>query len=167
MFDPKIYSHIFYIRYINSRNSKSGLCAIPLTAKEIFTLSIEEIKSLAKEPREIECFPVEELEQNKELVKLKETVFSGPVKFTANLSKVELDENDPIWLGVAEGKRNESLAKIVGYLIAKKIDNEKIVSIVKNWNSKCTPPEDEKIVVQHTLSLISDYGRTYRLLVIW
>ena len=66
-FDPKIYSHTFYIRYVNSRNSKSGLCAIPLTAEEIFTLSIEEIKSLAKEPREIEYFPWKNLNQTKSL----------------------------------------------------------------------------------------------------
>lgn len=160
-FDPKIYSHTFYIRYVNSRNSKSGLCAIPLTAKEIFTLSIEEIKSLAKEPREIEYFPLEELEPNQELVRLKETVCSQSVKFKAELSNVVLDEEDPIWSGVAEGKRNEARAQIVGYLIAKRIDIKRIISIAKLWNSNCQPPEDEKIVVNHTLSLIKDFSSVH------
>jgi hypothetical protein len=160
-FDPKIYSHIFYIRYVNSRNSKSGLCAIPLTAEEIFTLSIEEIKSLANEPREIEYFPLEELEPNNDLVNLKAKIFSQPDRFKADLSNVVLDEEDPIWSGVAEGKRHEALAHIVGYLIAKRIEIEKIISIVKLWNSNCQPPEDEKIVVNHTLSLIRDFSSVH------
>jgi hypothetical protein len=159
--DESVYKHTGLFRFVNSRNSKSSLCAIPLTAKEIFTLSIEEIKALAREPREIEYFPMEELEPNEELVKLKETVFSKPSKFTANLSKVELDENDSIWLGVAEGKRNESLAKIVGYFISKRIDDVIIISNVKNWNLRCTPPEDEKIVVHHALSLIRDFSSNH------
>jgi len=157
-FDTKIYHHVAFIRVVNSRNSKSGLCAIPLTAKEVFELSIDEIKELAKKPRTIESFPEEELVPNSELVKIKEKIISKPKGMNVNFGEVKIPLDDNIWLGVSEGSRNKGRASIVGYLIRKKIPPEHIHTITKLWNNSCKPPEDEKIVTKHVESLIKDFG---------
>lgn len=150
--DTSIYSHIFYIRYVNSRNSKSGLCAIPLTSQEIFSLSIEEIKELAKHPREIIQIDDEELEPNRGLVELKETATTTIKKET----KIELD--DSIWFKVPVGQRNKTLAIIVGRLIERKLKQEDILSIALLWNQNCEEPEAEDAVKSHVERLISEYG---------
>lgn len=49
--DERIYQNIWIIRSLNSINSKSGLYKIPLTEAEIYSLSPEEIITLAKKPR--------------------------------------------------------------------------------------------------------------------
>jgi len=150
--DTSIYSHIFYIRYVNSRNSKSGLCAIPLTAQEVFTLSIEEIKALAKNPREIIQIDDDELEPNRGLVELKETATTTIKKET----NIELD--DSIWFNVPVGQRNKTLAQIVGMLIERKLKPKDILSIALLWNQNCEEPEAEEAVKSHVERLISEYG---------
>ena len=150
--DNSIYSHIFYIRYVNSRNSKSGLCAIPLTAQEIFTLSIAEIKELAQHPSEIIQIDDDELEPNRGLVELKETATTTIKKET----KIELD--DSIWFNVPVGQRNKTLAQIVGMLIERKLKPKNILSIALLWNLNCEEPEAEDAVKSHVERLISEYG---------
>jgi hypothetical protein len=49
--DTRIYQTIWIIRSLNSINSKSGLYKIPLSEAEIYTLTPEEIISLARNPR--------------------------------------------------------------------------------------------------------------------
>lgn len=152
--DTSIYSHIFYIRYVNSRNSKSGLCAIPLTLQEVFTLSIEEIKELAKNPREIIQIDDDELEPNQALVELKEKLSGlSTIKKETN---IELD--DSIWFNVPVGQRNKTLAMIVGMLIERRLKPKDILSIALLWNLNCEEPEVEDAVKSHVERLISEYG---------
>jgi P4 family phage/plasmid primase-like protien len=49
--DTSIYHTVALIRVENSQNSKSDLYSIPLTVDELKTLTIDQIKELAKEPR--------------------------------------------------------------------------------------------------------------------
>ena len=150
-FDSTIYHHVAFIRVVNSRNSKSGLCAIPLTSEEIFNFSIEEIKELAKNPRTIEYIQVDELLPNAELVKLKKQDHLKP-------HPKEIKVDDGLWLGVGEGKRNESLAKLVGRMLVEKSSNDLIIKTALLWNKQCTPPEDEKSVISHVERLIGSFG---------
>ena len=101
-FDGTIYHHVAFIRVVNSRNSKSGLCAIPLTANEVFSLSIDEIKELAKNPRTVEYISIEELVPNKEFVKLKDQHLGKP--FTKEKRSGDVKAEDELWQGVGEGK---------------------------------------------------------------
>ncbi len=57
--DTSIYHTVSLIRIENTINSKTGLFSIPLTIDEINSLSIEEIKELAKQPRTIAREPIE------------------------------------------------------------------------------------------------------------
>lgn len=152
--DTSIYSHIFYIRYVNSRNSKSGLCAIPLTAQEVFTLSINEIKELAKNPRTIIQIDDEELEPNESLTELKEKCTSKKTNKKTETTK----QTEDLWVNVPVGKRNITLAKNVGKLIERKVSPQDIQSIALLWNRSLTDPEDEGIVKSNVQRLIHDYG---------
>lgn len=153
--DTSIYSHIFYIRYVNSRNSKSGLCAISLTAQEVFTLSIDQIKELAKNPREIIQIDDEELEPNQALIELKEKCISGrPQKISKSIEQSDED----LWRNVPVGQRNNALARNVGKLIERKVSSQDILSITLLWNQSLDEPEDEATVKSHVERLINDYG---------
>lgn len=155
-FDKLIYNNTWFIRVVNSKNSKSGLYAIPLTIKEIFALSIDEIKELAKNPRTVEYISSEELLPNPELIKLKNGIISEPHHMRIDFSKIEA--KDPIWWGVTEGNRHKSLASIVGYLLFKKLPPNKIHPIVMHWNKSCRPPENERTVSRNVDELIEKYG---------
>jgi hypothetical protein len=52
-FDRSVYDRTRIFRIPNSRHSKTGLFKIPLLAGEVFTLGLDEIKSLAKNQRSI------------------------------------------------------------------------------------------------------------------
>ena len=152
--DTSIYTHISFIRYVNSKNSKSGLCAIPLTAQEIFTLSIEEIKELAKNPREIIQIDDEELEPNEALTELKEKSSSSkPNKKTESTKQTE-----DLWGNVPVGQRNKARSKNVGSLIERKVMPNNILAIALLWNRSLNDPEDEGVVKSHVQRLINDYG---------
>ena len=152
--DTSIYSHIFYIRYVNSRNSKSGLCAIPLTTQEVFTLSIDQIKELAKNPREIVQIEDEELELNEALTELKEKCSSSkPNKKTESTKQTEV-----LWGNVPVGQRNKARSKNVGRLIERKVMPNDILALALLWNRSLNDPEDEGVVKSHVQRLINDYG---------
>lgn len=152
--DTSIYSHIFYIRYVNSRNSKSGLCAIPLTTQEVFTLSIDQIKELAKNPREIIQIDDEELEPNEALTELKEKSSSRkPNKKTESTKQTE-----DLWGNVPVGQRNKARSRNIGSLIERKVMPNDILALALIWNRSLNDPEDEGEVKSHVQRLINDYG---------
>lgn len=46
--------------------------------------------------------------------------------------------------GVDDGERNQTLTKLTGYLIGKKINEDLIKSITYNWAKSCDPPLEDK-----------------------
>ncbi len=157
--DTSIYNHISYIRIPNTKNSKSNLFAIPLTKDELFRLTIDEIKELAKQPRTVDFIDPKELLPNTELVKLKDEIVGKKIISTSykEYRHQDTDEDDE-WMGVEMGQRNTALASVIGYLISRRVAYSRIRLIGKWWNQHCTPPEDEKIVLQHINSLIKDFS---------
>lgn len=152
--DTSIYSYISFIRYVNSRNSKSGLCAIPLTTQEVFTLSIDQIKDLAKNPREIIQIEDEELEPNEALTELKEKSSSSK----PNKKIKSTEQTEDLWGNVPVGQRNKARSKNVGRLIERKVMPNDILAIALLWNRSLNNPEDEGVVKSHVQRLINDYG---------
>ncbi len=80
--DTSIYHTVALIRIENTQNSKSGLYSIPLTVDELQTLTIDEIKGLAKEPRFISKDSV--LSPIESLVKLKQKCEPQLVSFVVD-----------------------------------------------------------------------------------
>ena len=70
-FDFSFYNHTGLMRLENTKHSISGKYAIPLTADELFNLSIGEIKELASSSRPLDTFDLTQLNPIPELVELK------------------------------------------------------------------------------------------------
>lgn len=142
--DSSIYKTIGLIRVVNSVNGKSGLTAIPLSSKEIFELSMDKIKELAKSQREIDCYESDELIPSDVLVELKK-------KCLSNLSENdEVTRRDSLLerleTSVPVGSRTNTLAQLVGTLNVKGVPLEIALLTARGWNSQNADPlGDEKV----------------------
>ena len=151
--DEGVYYTVGLFREVNSVNNKSGLFAIPLTNDELFTLSYDEIKELARDQREVNYIDVSELMPVDALVELKE-----------NASKEKTDvpisdkPKDSIWDSAPEGERNVLLGKRLGRLVRSNLSNSDIMQLGLILNNQNDPPEDEKLVEKQIQNFLNKYG---------
>ncbi|MCK4577393.1 MAG: primase alpha helix C-terminal domain-containing protein [Candidatus Marinimicrobia bacterium] len=159
-FDERIYNHNRLWRITNSKNSKSGLYKIRLTAAEMFYLSIEEIKEKAAAPVPLDKFAVaDEWSPIPSLVDLWHKP-RPPRRTWVEASKVaELKDLTFLRLGVAEGERNNTLfihakrLRALGYVLAKS------ESLLSDWNLKNIPPLEENELLGTINSVYSYQGK--------
>lgn len=154
-FDTSIYGTTRLIRVENTINSKSELYAIPLTSTELFSLSIDEIKELAKAPREVVYVDPEELESNSYLIELKENAVTIP-KIEKKHQKKDLEE---LWGSKSEGGRHLGAGSIVGHLLNYNVPKSSIKKIVELWNKTNTPPKSESDIERDINSFLNAYGK--------
>lgn len=128
--DRKIYDKIRVIRLNNTINSKTGLYKIPLTMKELFKFSIDEIKDLAKNPRTVEyrkeIKPVEQLTE----------IFND---FEAPVLKPQ-GAQTPLFELAEQGNRNDSIFKIANRLHYHGLPESYIKDIANLYNSRLSNP---------------------------
>ncbi|HOJ06770.1 MAG: hypothetical protein HND40_00195 [Ignavibacteriota bacterium] len=141
-FDFSFYHHTGLMRLENTRHSTSEKYAIPLTANELFTLSIDEIKELASSPREMDVFDVTQLNSIPKLVGLKDNIEyeNDEEDEDEQADKTKPNYYQELWQGQPKGNRNIHLSKIIGHLIQNNLPNESIRVIVKYWNEHNKPP---------------------------
>lgn len=139
--DYNIYNTLRIFRITNTKHAKSGLYKIPLTWQELQSLSIDEIKTLAKEPRldfEYQLPPseIQVVEQLNELY-LKWSNHKFDEK-----QKDERAAGDILKLlsGVGQGKRNDSLIRLTGHYLRAGLKQDEINEILRMWNSRNNPP---------------------------
>lgn len=154
-FDKSIYGTTRLIRVENTINSKSDLYAIPLTSFELFSLSIDEIKELAKAPRAVAYVDPEELESNTYLIELKENAVTIP-KIEKKHQKKDLEE---LWGSKSEGGRHLGAGSIVGHLLNYNVPKSSIKKIVELWNKTNTPPKSEEDIERDINSFLNAYGK--------
>ena len=154
-FDKSIYGTTRLIRVENTVNSKSDLYAIPLTSFELFSLSIDEIKELAKAPRKVAYVDPEELESNIYLIELKENAVTIP-KIEKKHQKKDLEE---LWGSKSEGGRHLGAGSIVGHLLNYNVPKSSIKKIVELWNKTNTPPKSEADIERDINSFLNAYGK--------
>lgn len=155
-FDTKIYDKARLWRIENSINSKSNLYKIRLYARELLDLSIDEIKELAKEPRDNSIFPFYDKTKPSPLLtsiwKDTETIITPKAKINFSHPKDKISFLDK---GVSEGNRNNKT-----FEYAKKLKNlgysqsdtrEKLIQ----WNYLNDPPLSEKEVKRTIRSVFS------------
>lgn len=139
--DFSIYEPKRIFRMLNTINSKTGLYKIPLTFEELDSLSIEQIKELARNERTIETLPLSEISivpALKELfLKWNSNSF---VKQEAESKKDEL--LDLIKNGSIEGNRHKAVIRITSALQEKGLSFDFILEILNQWNAKNNPPLD-------------------------
>jgi hypothetical protein len=149
--DKSVYDKTRLMRVLNSFNIKSGLYAIPLAASEIFTMSIEEIKELAANPRDLQFMYADEYMPVERLVELKgEEIETETVQKRKLSTKEVLSPKEP-------GERHEALAAIVGKLLAANIGDDDIRTMMMFWNQQNTPPKDDKEFEKEVNELINRY----------
>lgn len=143
--DPAIYDKLRLWRLPNTINSKSGLYKIPLSAEELFNLSIEEIKELAKRPRKGIFFD-HNMDVSEPLIGLYEQArqaYTKPTENSKEKRKYEKLINDK----VLEGERNTALTSYAGKLRSWSIPGNEAFTILSAVNQvRCLPPLDEREV---------------------
>ena len=77
-FDPAVYDKVRLLRWPNTRHGETLLHKIPLTVHEVLTLSIDQIRALAEEPRTVEHLPDDESLPRTELAALWRDTATGP-----------------------------------------------------------------------------------------
>jgi len=149
--DTSIYEIRRIFRMTNTKHIKSGLYKIPLTFNELQSLSIDEIRELAKQPRkDFEQFPVSEISE----VQALRDLYGKWINHKFDEPKPE-KINDTTFRDIFQsqpvGNRTHTVMKIVGHLIKSNTPEPLALEILKLWNDKQdTPLPDEKL--QYTVS---------------
>ena len=152
--DESVYKTTGLFREVNSINKKSGLFAVPLSINEVFTLSYDEIKQLAKAQREIEYLDADEMLQVDALEELKVRALPDPRPVT-----IKLRPGKNFWEPAEEGERFDKLTSAIGRLIRTNLSNDDILQLGLMVNNQYNPPKDEKIVKKQIRDLINKYGK--------
>jgi len=144
--DQAIYEPRRLMRMLNTINVKSGLFKIPLTLPELESLTIDQIKELAKAERQVEQLPSEEIGEVPALRGLW-TQFAGAHPNVApSAAPAEREIGLGILAGVSSGERNSKAMSIAGLFISKGFDEAFTLGLVRLWNSCNTPPMDDEEV---------------------
>lgn len=152
-FDDTIYKKKSIVRLVNSVHGKTQKHAIPLTSKEVFNKSIEQITELASTSRKIESLDPEELEPLPKLVALKEDCINNYKKY-----KKEKEKSTSIFM-VKEGERHDSTLKAVNKLCRINESFESITAFALAANKLNVPPEDEKILLDKVKEMYDSWWR--------
>ena len=148
--DTAIYEHNRLWRIPNTKNSRSGHYKIPLTFDQLATLTIEEIKELAKQPL---CKPylclVEqgEFTPQENLIRLYQQAILELSSPDTVISSNGDPESTP-WLpkslaSLSPGNRNETFTRITGKLHHNGFSPEEIKALLKPHAKKCQFPVSE------------------------
>lgn len=169
--DLKIYDSKRLFRVPNTINSKTGLYKIMITADELFNLSEHEIKTLAKQPRNITLNkkpiynPVAanqyiELIKNYEKLEKENRKHEKGFRYRKTLNITPECITNILENGAEEGSRNITIACLTSfYKESGKTFNE-IIDLITEWNSKNTKPTSER-EMKSTIKSIFYGNKTY------
>ena len=176
--DWSIYDRRRLWRIANSRNSKTGLYKIPLSIQEVMTLSVDEIRKLAKESRPLPDrkapSPLPNLETlwKEILYRIQLTPIETPEKREKPLTPYTGPDLPCIkaYLGLRlkehEGRNNAAHLIYSYYLNFKGYTLEEAESILRDWNRKNPEPlgEDEiKAIMKSNQKKPYGYGCSHPL----
>ncbi len=156
--DWQIYDRRRLWRVPNSVNSKTGLYKIPLKVTELFSLSVDEIRELAKQLRNLPEPPMPKPQDNLVTLfrTLVERIEAEPLRFAATLErKLEREpyvgEDPPsikylLKLRMKEGQGRNNVAIILYsyYSNFKGLPSQEARRIVEDWNANNLEPLSEK-----------------------
>lgn len=150
--DTQIYDNRRLFRIPNTRHEKSNLYKIPITHQELKSLSEDEIKELAKQPRELErtiIYETNNIAQRQfqrdiqEYMTLdkeakKDKRFKTTLNFTPPCIKNILEN------GAEEGQRNVTIACLTGFCKSSGKSLNETIEFISEWNSNNTKPTGEQ-----------------------
>jgi len=137
--DTSIYDQNRLFRIPNSKHQTSGLYKVQLRPNEFYNFTVEEIKTLAKQPRKL--FRPELPEPNANLVQLFQEATRGLTKIPKTTGTATTTEE------IREGDRNRNLTSLAGAMRRQEASYEEILEALKLGNeTRCSPPLNAKEV---------------------
>lgn len=161
--DTAVYDRVRIFRISNTINSGTGLYKVPLATSEMLHLTIEQIKELAKTPREIEVDRPESVNEFlRELYRKAAEALSRP-KEAPETDKREIRPPKNAKLcyykileGVGEGHRDNAGLRLAAHLL-KQYPQDITGAMMRAWNKRNTPPMDDENVDKLTRQAIGKY----------
>lgn len=148
--DLKIYERRRLLRISNTIHTESNLYKIPLTYEELKELSVEEIKKLARRPRNITISAnLKKSEKASELYLLFREEIKNENKLGQITDKILMDSKINGHLpcikqlfkdNIKEGERNNAVYILTNYLKNKGIKEQDILAQIEKWNKNNIPP---------------------------
>ena len=136
--DKTLYQRNRWLRLPNSRHPISNLFKVPLSWHELSSFSIDEIKSLAKAPRQLgESISPSELNANPGLSKLWQECLSQSIKSHF------IDTRQLLSVGVNNGERHNIAFIIIRELRDEGLNHYEIKRKIETWNLLNRPPISE------------------------
>lgn len=166
--DTQIYDNKRMFRVPNSLHEKSNLYKVPITFNELKNLSEEQIKNLAKQPRQI---------QTKEITKInniaRQAFQKNITEYEANKKEAKKDKKYNAKLkvippcvqclidnGAQEGQRNISIACLASFYRNYGKSLNETTDIISDWNSRNYVPTGE-VELQKTVRSIFTSQKSY------
>lgn len=158
--DLAIYEPVRLFRLTNTRNSKSGLFKVALSAHELLHAPLEEILKLARAPREgverpeppgLSSALAEAWQAALRQAQAPQANGARPGELAARLRQ-----------GLCPGSRHPTLASIAGHLIARGVDPELTVELLMAVNeTRCQPPKPREEIEQLVAGLLKGEGERH------
>ena len=167
--DTKIYDNKRLFRLPNSINSKTGLYKIPISPTELRTLSFNDVKLLAQQPRLLKVQkPVyntranrmfvryidEWQEKLKEIEDRKNKTYKNSFKYIPPCISGILEE------GIGEGSRNHTIAAISSFFKQQGLSETEVLDRLLKFNNEMVVPPLNPREVETTVSSI--YAGEYK-----
>jgi len=147
--DTSIYDQNRLFRIPNTKHQTSGLYKVQLRPNEFYNFTVEEIKTLAKQPRKL--FRPELPAPNAQLVQLFHEAKQGLTKMPKTTGTATATK------GIREGDRNRNLTSLAGAMRRQGASYEEILEALKLRNeARCNPPLTEK-EVEYIAKSVSRY----------
>ncbi len=169
--DPVIYESMRLWRLPNTINSKTGLYKIQLSIQELFTLTIEQIKDLAKNKREITTLLPKQNQTLTDLYwQIKMSLKDKPQFQQIDQRKIYPNQEkyciyNMLNNGVVAGERNNAILRMAVYLNSK-FSPDVVSGMLKQWNIKFNMKIEDTEIDRTVESSLKgyDYGCTDGLL---
>ena len=169
--DLKIYDNKRLFRVPNTINSKTGLYKIILTPDELMSLSEAEIRTLAKQPRELvpnikyvinQAANSQYLQaiQNYERIANEQSKREKGFRYRKTLNVTPECIKNILENGAEEGYRNITIACLTSFYRECGKTFEEIIELLNQWNSNNTKPTPER-EMKATIKSIFYGNKTY------
>ncbi|HHV62350.1 MAG TPA: AAA family ATPase [Firmicutes bacterium] len=148
--DPTIYDTVRLFRLANTKHGESGLYKVPLEAREILHLGVEEIRELAKAPRKLES--TSERSENPSLAALYReclALVNSPQQPAVEEKRERILPKDAklcyysILEGVHEGERDNAALRLAVHFKKQGFPGNVVLGLLQGWNRHNSPPLEE------------------------
>lgn len=161
--DTVVYDNKRMFRMVNSWNIKGGAYKIPITKEEYDTLTHNQLRALAQQPREVVVSPPMESPRTKAMLQNQIQEWSKRVeqRKTFQGKMLKLKEDPPciqaMWEKVFRETidgRNNSATALASFYLQQGNSQEECLEKVLQWNAEqCSPPQPDGDIVRAVRSV--------------